>query len=186
MRKIYYYSAWILLVLSVSVTFYSAAALYRKSQENALISRLNNNQAPETGSIDSSSPAVGLAYSSYLTRRQRYDEALAILSRISKNLEDNKLKRVSLYNLGNLYLKQAMEAATQMRIDDAMALTGLAKNIYRRVLQLDSRHWDAKYNLEVAMRLLPEMQRVNIQDEQPEQKKGRPWTSIPGFPRGLP
>jgi mxaK protein len=51
---------------------------------------------------------------------------------------------------------------------------------------LNSGFWDAKYNLEVAMRLLPEMNRVNIGDDEPENKKSKLWTTVPGFPRGLP
>jgi mxaK protein len=30
------------------------------------------------------------------------------------------------------------------------------------------------------------MDRVNIQDDSPDNRKSKPWTTVPGFPRGLP
>ena len=40
--------------------------------------------------------------------------------------------------------------------DLASPLIELAKVSYRRLLVLDSRHWDGKYNLERALQLLPD------------------------------
>ncbi len=186
MKRVLYYGAWTLLGISIIVCLYSAIVLYQKSRDNQLIELLNSGRTVDEDALSLDSAAVALAYSSYLNRRHRYDEALAVISRISRQLKDPKLKLISQFNLGNIYLTQAIEAATSMKIDDAMALTGLAKNAYRRALLIDSHYWDAKYNLEVAMRLLPEMDRVTMQEEPVSQKKARPWTTIPGFPRGLP
>jgi len=74
-----------------------------------------------------------------------------------------------------------------MNINAAMPLAGLAKQAYRQSLALDSRQWDAKYNLEAAMRLLPEMDKISPEDEdETVQQKTQLWTTVPGFPRGLP
>ena len=74
-----------------------------------------------------------------------------------------------------------------MQINEATSLASLAKQAYRQALALDSQHWDAKYNLEVAMRLLPEMDRITLQDDEPApQEKVKLWATVPGFPRGLP
>ncbi len=80
-----------------------------------------------------------------------------------------------------------MELAESMQINEATALASLAKQAYRQALALDSQYWDAKYNLEVAMRLLPEMDRITMQDDEPApQEKVKLWATVPGFPRGLP
>lgn len=63
----------------------------------------------------------------------------------------------------------------------------MAKQAYRQALTLNSRYWDAKYNLEVAMRLLPEMDRITMEKDDPiAEKKAKLWATVPGFPRGLP
>jgi len=64
----------------------------------------------------------------------------------------------------------------------------LAKDAYKKALRLDPNHWDSKYNLEVAMRLLPEMDRIRREDgeEENDEEEGALWTTVPGFPRGLP
>ncbi|MDO9238621.1 MAG: MxaK protein, partial [Methylicorpusculum sp.] len=78
------------------------------------------------------------------------------------------------------------ERAEQMAINDAFPLAALAKQAYRQALALDSQFWDAKYNLEVAMRIAPEMDRITIKADAKENRKTRLWTTVPGFPRGLP
>ncbi|WP_305908857.1 MxaK protein [Methylomarinum sp. Ch1-1] len=185
MRMIVYYGSWALLILALLAGIYNAAALYRLERDNQLITRLNNDQDTAVERSRLASPPVKLAYAAYLKRHQRYDDALAVLSRMMGQ-GDESIRLASRYNLGNIYLSQAIDYATELRFDEAMALTGLAKNAYRKALSINSRYWDAKYNLEVAMRLLPEMERINVEDEQENEKKGKPWTTIPGFPRGLP
>jgi len=99
---------------------------------------------------------------------------------------DRNFQAKARYNLGNLYLEQAIQQAKAMNINEALPLAGLAKQAYRQALALDSGNWDAKYNLEVAMRLLPEMDRVDMPDDEPTNQKSQLWTTVPGFPRGLP
>ncbi|WP_031432534.1 hypothetical protein [Methylomarinum vadi] len=185
MRSLRYYGIWTVLALAVLVTGYSAISLYRIERDNHTIARLNQGKGPVPDGAERAAPAIRLAAAGYLQQHGRSEEALELLGR-EIDRGDAALNITRLYNLGNLYLNKAMDAALDSRFDEAMAMTGLAKNAYRRVLALDSRHWDAKYNLEVAMRLLPEMERVNIEDEQETAKKSKPWTTIPGFPRGLP
>lgn len=63
----------------------------------------------------------------------------------------------------------------------------LAKQAYRQALALDSGFWDAKYNLELAMRLLPEFDRISPTElDDDAAKPSQLWTTVPGFPRGLP
>jgi mxaK protein len=97
------------------------------------------------------------------------------------------LQAQSRYNLGNVYLNQAMIEVEAGRINQAMPLLTLAKQAYRQALALDSSFWDAKYNLELAMRLLPEFDRISqTEADDDAAKPSELWTTLPGFPRGLP
>jgi len=90
------------------------------------------------------------------------------------------------YNLGNLYLTRAIALTEQSEYERAFTLTALAKDLYREALRLDSRDWDAKYNLEVAMRLVPDLPQAETDEPDKRRRQQGLWSSIPGFPRGLP
>lgn len=177
---------WLIFLASASLMFVQVVDLYRAKSENDWIQILNSGHDVSVDKIVNASPEVRLARAMYYSRQHRYDEALATLSLIMDK-GDTQLKTIVRYNLGNVYLQQAIEQLEAQNINAAQPLVALAKQAYRQALTLDSHFWDAKYNLEVAMRLLPEMDRVNLQDDE-EAKTPPPqlWTTIPGFPRGLP
>jgi mxaK protein len=72
------------------------------------------------------------------------------------------LRAAALYNIGNLHLRQALAARSDGAEGQAMALFELAKQSYRDALSIDSRDWDAKYNLERALRLAPEAEEQEL------------------------
>jgi mxaK protein len=83
-----------------------------------------------------------------------YDGALAAYKAIIQG-EREDLRRIALYNLGNLHLRQAL----QVGLDDeaqSLPLVELAKQSYRDLLRRDPNDWDARYNLERTLRLAPE------------------------------
>lgn len=175
---------WVLLASGFAVMF-QCWAMYRINRENAWITQLASGHDIAVEKLAYAEPEVRLARAIYLHKKHRYDEALATLSLIIEK-GDRSLQAKIRYNLGNVYLEQAVEKAEAMAINDALPLAVLAKQAYREALALDSRFWDAKYNLEVAMRLLPEMDRINSEDDSPIHQKTQLWTTVPGFPRGLP
>jgi mxaK protein len=67
-----------------------------------------------------------------------------------------EMQRLASYNLANLQLRQAM----QLVRGDPLLLpqVELAKQQYRDVLAADPVHWDARYNLERALWLVPEIE----------------------------
>lgn len=67
-----------------------------------------------------------------------------------------EMQRLASYNLANLQLRQAM----QLVRGDPLLLpqVELAKRQYRDVLAADPMHWDARYNLERALWLVPEIE----------------------------
>ena len=73
---------------------------------------------------------------------------------------------MALYDLGNLHLHQAIQAG-MADSTQSLPLTELAKQSYRDLLRQDPNDWDARYNLERALRLAPE-------DEDDDQDSGPP------------
>ena len=121
----------------------------------------------------------------YLHDKHRYNDALAEIDRMVDRGSSTFQAQVR-YNLGNLYLDQAIEHTDAFQIDQALPLAQLAKDAYRAALRLNSDHWSAKYNLEVAMRLLPEMGRLQAIDSEAGEQPEQLWATVPGLPRGLP
>jgi len=181
-----FYAGWGVLLVALAVTLQSGYAWFQITHTNQLISRLNQGKAITPAPLKNAAPELQLAYAAYLKKKHRYQDAQAVLSRII-NQGSRQIQTITRYNLGNIYLSEAIELAEAMQINDAMALAALAKQAYRQALALDSQYWDAKYNLEVAMRLLPEMDRITMDNDEPvPEKKNRLWATVPGFPRGLP
>jgi len=185
-RTIRHTAIWALLMISLMVVFFQAMSLFSLYRNNQLLDALVTGKDVDVSQVISGKPELRLARAYYLKQKHRYDEALATLSLILDQ-GDNRFKATVFYNLGNIYLEQAVAKVEIMAMNEALPLAGLAKQAYRKALALDSGFWDAKYNLEVAMRLLPEMDRLNMQDDEPtNNQQSQLWTTVPGFPRGLP
>ena len=80
-----------------------------------------------------------------------------IYSRL-ENSNDKRLQTASLFNMGNTYLQQASAIDMDADGDLALPLIELAKVSYRELLHIDPEHWAARYNLERALQLLPDVQ----------------------------
>ena len=184
-RTIRHMTLWTLLAVALTAFVYSAAMLYGIHQDNELIRQLTSGKDVAVNKVIGCEPELRLARAFYFKQKHRYDEALSTLSLVMDK-GDQKFQAKARYNLGNLYLEQAVQQVKAEHINEALPLLGLAKQAYRQSLALNSGNWDAKYNLEVAMRLLPEMDRVDMPDNEPINQKSQLWTTVPGFPRGLP
>jgi mxaK protein len=105
-----------------------------------------------------------------------YDAALAAFKSIlQSNRED--LRRMALYDLGNLHLHQAINAGIADSTQ-SLPLTELAKQSYRDLLRQDPGDWDARYNLERALRIAPEDEDDNEQDTGPPDPRQHERTTI--------
>ena len=69
---------------------------------------------------------------------------------------DSALGQAARFNSANLLLRQAVAVRASAQPGQALALIELAKEGYRELLRHDPQHWDARYNLERAQRLLPD------------------------------
>lgn len=186
MRALKHRMIWGLLLTCLLMACVQLWQIYQIHRENQWLIELTTGHDIGVEQLAHASPQVRLARAGYLRQKQRYNEALDTLS-VIVGQGDSTLQAQSRYNLGNVYLNQAMTEVEAGRINQAMPLLTLAKQAYRQALALDSGYWDAKYNLELAMRLLPEFDRISqTEADDDAAKPSQLWTTLPGFPRGLP
>lgn len=182
---ILYPLSWLLLAASLITAAINTLEVIRLDNQNDLISQLQEGQDINANELASALPETRLARATYLQKQHKAQDALENLSLIL-NQGDTKLQAKTRYNVGNIYLRQAIDQVESGHIDEAKTLVTLAKQSYKEALMRDSSFWDAKYNLEVAMRLLPDFDCINIEEPPADQKVNPLWTTVPGFPRGLP
>ena len=185
MKRFIHQLIWIGFIVSGILTVLLAWSWLGVARQNNLFEDLLAGRDAPIANLSSVPPEVRLARAIYLTKQHRSEDALATLGAILDQ-GDRPLQAKIRYNLGNLYLNQAIAQVDATHADEARTAVTLAKQSYKQALQQDSQFWDAKYNLETAMRLLPDFDRINIEDESGPQPKNPLWTTVPGFPRGLP
>ena len=128
-----------------------------------------------------------------LAQAGHMQQALALYARVGAG-QDRDMVKAAHYNSANLYLRQAMELLDRQGLaawDTVSPLLALSRFGYQRALRIDPGYYDAKYNLELVLRLAPDIHSsVSKQKEEDEEQDvgERPtgWPSIPGFPRGMP
>lgn len=100
--------------------------------------------------------------------------------------DDAQLGLAARYNSANLYLDQALALRSGSEESRALPLIELAKDSYRELLRQDSDDWDARYNLEQALRLAPELEDDDREALDPPPGAERAVTTMRGFTLGLP
>jgi len=138
---------------TVAIVFGIAAAWQAYRLDRAV--RVNEAIAAETNpaALESALPEARFARATMLAKAGNVDDAAkAYKLLIQENRPD--LKRAALYNLGNLHMH---EAAKFTGSSSALPFVELAKQNYRDLLREDSEDWDARYNLERALWLSPEL-----------------------------
>ncbi|MCS0504731.1 hypothetical protein [Ancylobacter mangrovi] len=168
------------LVLAV----WQGARLLDRRAANQLIAMM---AAGRDVDVDAKAAAeVQFARLHFLTFRERFDEAQPIATRLAAG-DDSRLASAALYDLANARLRAALDHLAVNDIDPAIPLVRLAKEGYRRALGRDPAFWDAKYNLDITMRLVRDFPQIEVSGEElPPEATKRLWTDLPGLPRGLP
>ena len=82
------------------------------------------------------------------------------------------------FNLANLYFRKASQLREIGADDLAMPLIELAKQNYKELLRIDNNHWDAKYNLELALFVAPETDPADALEERIPEHSPRALTRI--------
>jgi mxaK protein len=145
------------------------------------------NRAIADGSVASLAgdfpPEAMFARAYDLERRGDHQAALNLYKQLESG-GDRTLRQATQYNTGNVYLRQALVARDSDSLQQMLPLAELAKNAYREILREDSQDWDAKYNLERTLRLVPDPE--NVLGAEPPPSKERAPTTMKATSLGLP
>lgn len=131
-------------------------------------------------------PEALLARIAFLAKRDRLDEARGFLEALDRS-GGAQMRARAHYLVANALLRKALDHIERSELEAASPFVNLSKREYRRALQLDPEFWDAKFNIDVAARLVrdfPEFERKSGDELSADPKKL--WTDIPGKPKGLP
>jgi mxaK protein len=171
------------LLLALAWTAYSGWRLSKALAERSVVSALiaNHDVTPP----NDAGAEVLFARAYYLLVRDRIDEAQGYGQPIVEK-GDPALASRFYYDLGNARLRRAIARVEASKIDDAIPEVRLAKEAYRAALIANPDLWDARYNLDVAMRLVRDFPELERGDEEVKGKAKKLWTDLPGLPRGLP
>jgi mxaK protein len=137
-----------------------------------------------------SRPEVQAARIHFLLQHDRIEDAQALVSEIKATRDprpDPHLLADLQFNLANARMRIAFDLIEQNKIDTASSFVGLAKDGYRAALASEPGHWEARYNLDVAMRLVRDFSQTDLNPEETAQEPPKQlWTDLPGTPKGLP
>ena len=112
-------------------------------------------------------PEVRLARAVSLSKAGRSNDAQRLFDPLISQEDDQAIQAAALFDLGNMYLREAAGPAAASPIR-SLPLLAQAKERYRAALRLMPDDWDARYNLERALWLAPE---APGDQEDPEVKK---------------
>ncbi|MGO4685839.1 hypothetical protein [Hyphomicrobium sp. 2TAF46] len=175
---------WILAAASVLWFGYAVDSLISARRSNDNIRQLvERHDVPVD--IKRAHPQEILARIDESVRRDHIDDAQSILSIAGERLPPT-VRASALYNIANTRTRLAAEAVRRGDIDSATAMINLAKSEYRLALKLDSENWDARHNLDVAMRVVRDFPQADNPDLSSPDAPKKLWTDLPGIPKGLP
>ncbi len=177
------------LLIALLLTFTLAAGLElvawrRALATNDLIELLRTGHDIQIGG-DAGAETL-LARIAFLTKRDELDHSRGLLEALDR-VGDTETRARGHYLLANALLRMALAHIERSELEAAAPFVNLSKREYRRALQLDPEFWDAKYNFDVASRLVrdfPDFERTSGDELSADPKKL--WTDIPGKPKGLP
>lgn len=175
---------WLLAAAACVWFGYAAQELFRAERANRNIRDL---AARHDVKIDvrHAHPQEVLARINESMRRDNLDEAQAMLS-ASETALPPEVRAAILYNIANARTLLAAESVRKGDYDTTMALINLAKSEYRLSLKLDPSSWDARYNIDVAMRVVRDLPQGDNPDTTTPDAPKKLWTDLPGVPKGLP
>ena len=165
-----------LAALLLLVAALDAALLWRDAGLNALI-------AAGTPPAEGDAPELRFARA----HAQAASGATEVALNAYRGLQaDPALGAAARFNGANLLLRQALVLREGAQPAQALPLIELAKEQYRELLRRDPQHWDARYNLERAQRLLPDPQDAEFEPTAAPRERERAATTMRAQSLGLP
>lgn len=179
-------AGFVLLVLWVLAALAATGGLglraWQQHRDNAAIRALAGGR--DTAPAPGADPRVAHARALFMAWRDRIPEAEAHAPALAR--APAVLRGEYHYAIGNARLRAGFDALAANRIDDATAQVNLAKAAYRQALRARPDDYDAKVNLDLAMRLVRDLPRDGQDGDETETPPERLWTDLPGLPRGAP
>lgn len=177
---------WLLLAASLAALAFAGWRWFEIHRQNTRIAELLAGRDIEVDLPKASSRLLA-AKGYYYLSRDFMEQAQPVLDQASFAADPGDRADL-LFNMANTRLRRAYQQIDEGHFDKAISLVNLAKDEYRQALKLEPRAWDAKFNLDLAMRLVRDLpQPVPPEDEEPQQKpEQRLWMDLPGVPRGNP
>jgi len=147
--------------------------------------RVNHSIAHATASnADASVPEAQLARAIALARAGDPDAALKTYKTLIQGPRAD-LRETALYNVGNLHMRQALTNESNDPTQ-SLPLIELAKQSYRDALRGAPAAWDARFNLERALRLAPELEDAPVNDDQADAPEEHVSSTLRGARMDLP
>lgn len=171
-------AAWAALALLGVAATVDATLLWRAHQVNRLIA---------SGALPPEAPGQAPELRFAQAHAQAASGALEpALNRYRALQQDGTVGQAARYNGANLLVRQALEVQASTQPGQAIALLELAKESYRELLRRDPGHWDARYNLERAQRLLPDPEAAEEPAAEAPRERERAATTMRAYSPGLP
>jgi mxaK protein len=170
--------AFALLAVTIAAIAIDGVQLWRTQRWNTVIA-----SGSVTTSGDNVPPQVRFAFASAQAASGADDIAL---QRYRALHDDSALGLAARYNSANLLIRQALTVRAGNEPGKAIALIELAKELYRDVLRTEPQHWDARYNLERAQRLLADPDAQEAAPPEARNNAERAATTMRGYSPGLP
>jgi mxaK protein len=155
-----------------------AYRLWQAQQWNDVI--LGRRPVPEVGELP---VQVRFMQAHALAQSGAHEDAL---NRYRALQGDGELGQAARFNSANILLRQAIEVRATQQPGQAIPLIELAKESYREILRSQPAHWDARYNLERAQRLLPDPDEGEGPPAETPSNAERAATTMRGYSAGLP
>lgn len=136
--------------------------------------------------IEDHPPQLIFAKAHYVDTQGQYREALSLYNSIEYQ-NDPTLQEHVKYNTGTIHLREAAQLWNAEGVEAyarVNTLLELSEAAYREVLRLNDQNWDARYNLEYALRIRPPAKTVEKADW--KGRKRSIYAVFPGIPGGRP
>lgn len=171
----------VFLLITLTGSLVSAVHLYRLNYHNQLLA------TPEQITIGEDTDPL-LVFAKAHDQQQNGDpmEAIRLYGSIMQ-AGDNRFRARVRFNLGTLYLRDAAKIWRDRGLLEHVRVNTLlsaAKDNLRESLILDPNQWDARFNLEFALRITPPPKEKPKNDFQGS--KGSVFATLPTIPGGGP
>lgn len=137
----------IMVALSVFATLRAGSELWQANKVNHFIANVASYEQPLE------QPQALFAQAYHDVKNGEPQQALDRLTQVVT--DDVALKSAAYYNRANIHLRQAQSMGKEDR--KRFSVVELAKQDYRSALLLSPQLWNARFNLELALRMVPEL-----------------------------